>query len=162
MKKILIFLSVIVILLASCVQKELVSKQTINDIIKQNTSILKSELKTNTELSSKNISQNKTTVNITDLPKTEKSIIKIDVSEKNISLSKTSIAEKWIQGKTYLIELIDVTSDGRGCMIGVDGEISLIDEGESATLNGLKIYVLEAYPIKSFSGDDDVCKIIIS
>jgi len=65
-------------------------------------------------------------------------------------------------GTSHIIEVLDATEDGKGCLIRVDGTTTLINEDETQTVNGVKIHVTDVVLLRSYLEDKDACQIIIS
>jgi len=67
-----------------------------------------------------------------------------------------------IKGKEYTIEVIDVTEAADACLLRVNGDFVIIDEGETKKINGLRIFVADVRAFRSFLQENDVCQIIIA
>ena len=67
-----------------------------------------------------------------------------------------------INGEKHTVEVIDVTTDGKSCLVSIDGSITLIDEYDYMEMNGIKVAVKEITVIHSTSQEDDVCELSIS
>lgn len=89
-------------------------------------------------------------------------ITKSVIPKINNALPKNKMITKIIGGQTHIIEVVDVTSDGSGCLLKVDGIPTLIDEGETATVNGLKIFVLEVRALRDTLQQNDLCEILVT
>jgi len=84
-------------------------------------------------------------------------------SSKNMTLSSLDESKLYsVKGKTYTIEVVDVTEAADACLIKVDGALAIIDEGETKTVDGVRIFVSEVHAFRSQLEDKDVCQIIIS
>lgn len=114
---------------------------------------------------SKNISKTNTTItkqNKTEVKnQTSNIIINLPLAA-NVTLPKNVIAQKMIRGTMHTIEVVDVTEDGLGCLIKIDGMIDVVDKGQTKTINGVYIFVSDARIFRSQLEDKDVCQLIIS
>jgi len=92
----------------------------------------------------------------------EEELPKIDITGGNITLNKNEAITAVIKSKEYRIEVIDVTEQADACLIKIDDVLTLIEEGDTRTVNGLRIYVAEVRAFRSFTEDRDICKLVIA
>ncbi len=64
-------------------------------------------------------------------------------------------------GTVYDIVLVGVTEKGDACGISVNGMISWIEVDQEDTINGLRIKVLKALPVRNQLKDKDVCHVFL-
>ncbi len=66
------------------------------------------------------------------------------------------------EDSTRDITLVDVSADGQSCIFNVYGKTVVVDRRDTATVNGVTIYVQEVYPVNSEAQDTDRCKFMYS
>jgi len=101
----------------------------------------------------------------TDVPETNKTInvtVNPDISSKNFTLTKNNSTMKKINNVDYRIEIIDVTEAADACLIKVNGELVIINEGSTRKINGLRIFVADVKAFRSQTEDNDVCRLVIA
>lgn len=63
---------------------------------------------------------------------------------------------------TAEVKLIDVDADGTACIFDVNGKTAVVNERDTKTVNGYRIWVKEAHPLNSEARDEDKCEALIS
>lgn len=89
------------------------------------------------------------------------SVVNLSLFASNVSIAKNTIAKKTVKGTVHTIEVIDVTEQEDGCLVNVDGIVDLVNVGETKSINGVKIFIADAYAIRSFGEDKDVCNMVV-
>ena len=63
---------------------------------------------------------------------------------------------------TASVQLIDVDTQGTACIFDVNGKVAVVNEKDTKTVNGYRIWVKQAYPLNSQAKDEDKCDALIS
>ena len=164
----ILFLITLILLLAGC--NEVQTKRGIHSYIKQpiEPPIEPEDNDTDTINNSENILENETLnetsiVENTSQSETSNETTNNECDEKDgiVSLNNNCKSIIVSNGKTYTVELFDVTESGDACLIKVNGELIFIDEDSEKEIDGLTIKVINAIPVRDMTKEDDWCEVMI-
>lgn len=98
---------------------------------------------------------------ITEINETIESIEE-NAAAQNITLAKKNVITETVNGTEYVIEIIDITETQDACLIEVNGELIVVDLGETRKINGLRIFVADIIAFRTYLEDKDVCQLVIA
>jgi len=111
------------------------------------------------ENASKSLNETKAGEKIQEQPKAP---VQPEVKEEPVKNASVQAEQPAAPKQEELVRIVGVSVDGRSCILSIKGQTTVIDEGKSATIQGVTVRVTEVVAMHSVSGASDQCKISIS
>lgn len=83
------------------------------------------------------------------------------VTEQQIEfwIKQGEMTKRTLEGKSYEIEMVDVTESGESCGLRVNGDFLALDIHEVQTINNLEVELVDAKAVQTEQMDADICRL---